>query len=48
LQSGGLWTWTPFQEHGKLERLRNALDQGVATPEHAGFVAELGGRQETE
>jgi hypothetical protein len=44
----GLWLEPEALVRGDTRRLRQVLDQGVATPEHAAFVAELAARRATE
>jgi Putative restriction endonuclease len=44
----GLWLDPEALVRGDTRRLRQVLDQGVATPEHAAFVAELAARRATE
>ena len=39
----GLWLDPQALVRGDTRRLREVLDQGLATPEHAAFVAELAG-----
>ena len=41
----GLWLDPEALVRGDTRRLRGVLDQGLATPEHAAFVAELAGER---
>ena len=43
----GLWLDPQALVRGDTRRLREVLDQGLATPEHAAFVAELAGAEGT-
>ncbi len=43
----GLWLDPQALLRGDNRRLRAVLDQGLATPEHAAFLAELAARQNT-
>jgi hypothetical protein len=44
----GLWLDPDALVRGDTRRLRQVLDQGMATPEHAAFVAELAARRAAE